>query len=495
MTGRLRWAGFAGSVLLAIGGFLAGARPGPAPASQAEALWGDSGWFRAGLLAYLMGLALLGWSWWRLRDRPVRSRWVLVTGALWAVPLLVVPPLGSRDGYAYACHGAVWLDGHDPYAVGAAGGGCPWLAEVPPLWHDTPAPYGPLALLVSAAAVGLARLLAGGESGQLLAAIGALRVVAVAGALLVAAALPRLARAGGVDPAAATWLGLVTPLVAVHVIAGIHHDALVAGLIVTGLALAAPDAANASASVAGPWRGWLLDRRGARLVGAGVALGLAVAVKVTAVAALPFGLLLAARRGRPVAAPAVGAVGAFAALTLATGLGVGWLGALPDSGAVGQWSSLPTGLGMAVGYTLWGLGAPGAFAGAVAVAQWLGVAALLVVSLRLLVRAWGRRADTRAVVGYAGGVLAAVVVLGPVVYPWYAVAALAVLAAATEDPRHRRWLAVATLALTALTLPSGLGVPVLTRLPGAVLIALLAGWAGWRWLRRVRPRAPRVPAA
>jgi alpha-1,6-mannosyltransferase len=489
-----RVVGFAGAVLLAIGGFLAGARPGPAPASQAEALWGETGWFRLGLVAYVAGLVLLGWAWWRLKDQPLRLRWVLGTGALWALPLLVAPPLGSRDAYAYACHGAVWLDGHDPYAVGAAGGGCPWLVEVPSLWHDAPAPYGPLALLVSAAAVGLARLMADGESAQLLVALAGLRAAAVAGALLVAAYLPRLARSCGVDPARATWLGLVSPLVAVHVVAGAHHDALVAGLVVAALALAAPAASikEKGARVDLQSRSFLLDRRG---VGAGLALGLAVAVKVTAVAALPFVLLLASRRSyRSVGVVAVAAVGVFAGLTLATGLGVGWVGALSESGAVGQWSSLPTALGMAVGYVLWGLGAPGAFDGTVAVARGLGLAALAVVSLWLLARAWRERTDSRAVVGYAGVVLAAVVVLGPVVYPWYAVGALAVLAASTEDPRHRRWLAVATLVLTALTLPSGLGVPVLTRLPGALLVALLVGWAGWRWLRRrVRPRGPRVP--
>ena len=483
VTGRLRWAGFAGSALLAIGGLLAGAKPGPAPANQAEALWGDGAGFRLGLAAYLIGLALLGWAWWRLRAEPLRPGWVVATGLLWAAPLLVTAPLGSRDVYAYACHGAVWLAGHDPYAVGAAGGGCPWLVEVPSLWHDAPAPYGPLALLVSAAAVGLARSLATGEPAQLLLAIGGFRLVAVAGAGLAAVFLPRLARACGVDPARASWLGLVTPLVGVHVVGGAHHDALVAGLIVAGLGLAV--AAGGRARPEPP------------AVLAGLALGLAVAMKVTALAALPFAVLLAAR-SRPVRAGggvALAAVAGFAALTLGTGLGLGWVGALTNTGAVGQWSSLPTGLGMAVGYLLWGLGAPGAFDGAVTVAQWLGLAVLAGLSLWLLVRAWQCRAEPAAVIRYAGAVLAAVVVLGPVVYPWYAVAALAVLAAATEDRRVRHWLAVATLVLTALTLPSGLGIPVLTRLPGAIVIGLLAGWAGWRWLRRrVRPPEPRAPA-
>jgi hypothetical protein len=538
--GRLRWTGLAGTGLLAVGGYLAGADPGPAPAGQAEALWGTDGWFRLGLLACLLGLLALAGAWWRLGDAlrgaaPPGVRWVLVTGALWAAPLLVAPPLGSRDVYAYACQGAAWLDGYDPYAVGAADAGCRWLAAVPSLWHDTTAPYGPVALVASAAAVGLARLLAAGGPEQLLVAIGGLRAVAVLGALLVAAAGPRLARTCGVDPAAAAWLGLVTPLVALHVVAGAHNDALVAGLVVAGLALAGlaraarsgpapgdrpglddapglgdgpglddgPAPAEASGTGVAAGAAARPDRAVTRAAGAGVALGLAVAVKVTAAAALPFALLLAgrgARRDGGVLAAA--AVAGFAGPTLATGLGTGWLRALPDTGALAQWSSPPTGLGMAVGYVLRALGAPEAYDDAVGVARAVGLVALVVVTAALLWRAWRRAADPAAVVAGGGAVLAAVVLLGPVVYPWYAVTPLAVLAAAVRDPRVRRWLAVATLGLTALVLPSGLGVPVLTKFPGAMLTAAAAVVAGGWWLRRWRrrravrpgPPVPETPA-
>jgi hypothetical protein len=488
VIGMLRWLGMAGAVLLATGGHLAGALPGGAPGTQAEALWGTGPAFRVGLVAYLAGLVLLGWAWWRLGaalrgDDAPRLRWMLTTGVLWALPLLAAPPLGSRDMYAYACQGAVWLDGHDPYQVGAAAGGCPWLAEVPGLWQDSTAPYGPLALLASAAVVALARTVAAGESAQLLVALGGLRLVAVAGALLVAAYGPRLARACGVSPAVASWLGLVTPLVAVHVVAGGHNDAVVAGLVVAGLALVAGERSlPAVANVA-----------------AGAALGLAVAVKVTAFAALPFAALLAlgpGRRWRSAAVLVGAAVVAFAGVSLLTGLGTGWVAALSGTGALAQWTSLPTGLGMAAGYALWGIGFPGAYEPAVAVARAAGLVALVAVAVALLVRAWRAVGDTRVVVASAGAVLAAVMVLGPVVYPWYAVTALAVLAAAVVHPRVRWWLAVATLVLTALVLPSGLGVPVLTKFPGAMLVAAAAvavSWWWWRRWRRPRPRRSRSP--
>jgi hypothetical protein len=498
---RLRWTGFAGTLLLAGGGWLAGARPGPAPASVAEALWGDSGWFRLGLLACLTGLGLLAWAWWRLggvlraAPQPPGLRWLLATGALWAVPLLLAPPLGSRDLYAYACQGAVWLDGHDPYAVGAAAGDCRWLASVPSLWQDNPAPYGPLALLGSAAAVAVARQVAGGETGELLVALAGLRLVALAGALLVAAALPRLAAAGGVPAAPATWLGLVTPLVAVHAIAGGHNDALVAGLVVAALAGAAGAGAVGVGAVSADRAGVGGRRAAAWAALAGLAVGLAVAVKVTALAALPFALLLAARR-RPGAGVVLGgaAVTAFLGLTLLTDLGVGWTRALLATGALAQWSSVPTGLGMAAGYLLWGLGAPGAFDGAVAVARGVGLVALAGFSAVMLWQAWRRRSDPPAVLVRAGAVLAAVVLLGPVVYPWYALAPLAVLAAVTRDRRARWWLAVATLLASALTLPSGLGVPVLTKFPGSLLLAGLVVGLSWWWLRRRAVAAAGGPA-
>ena len=169
---RLRWWGLAGSVLVASGSWLAGATPGPAPRTVGGAVGTDAG-FRVGLVAALVGLAVLSGVWWRLvtgAPRPSR-RWLLTTGLVWLLPVLLAAPLGSRDLYASACQGAVWLDGHDPYTTGPASGGCPWLAQVPALWQDATAPYGPVGLVASAAAVAVARLVASGEGATLLVAL------------------------------------------------------------------------------------------------------------------------------------------------------------------------------------------------------------------------------------------------------------------------------------------------------------------------------------
>lgn len=500
LGGRPSWPrnlGLLATALLAVGALLAGALPWRDPAAavaRAEPVP------LAGLAAWLAGTVLLAAAWWRLRDRPPPVRRLLATGALWALPLLTAPPLGSRDVYAYACQGAVYLDGHDPYAVGPAAGGCPWVGAVPALWHDTPAPYGPLAVLVSAAAAAVARAVPLAEDGRLLVAVGVLRAVAVVGVALLAWSAVRLARALRVDPAAAAWLAVVTPLVLVHAVSGAHNDALLAGLLVAGLLLAAlasapgragaqPEAvgraaAHAQSQAAHPWRAAL---------GAGALLGLAAAVKVTALVALPFAALLVAGAAtwRPVlrgAALVGGAAAAvFAALSAVAGLGLGWIGALRGTGSLVQWTSLPSGVGMAAGYLLRVLGAPEAFDEAVAVARALGLAVLAGLLVALWLRARRRAAASpRAVVLACGAALAATAVLSPVFYPWYALAPLAVLAVSAVADQVRRWLAVATVALSFLVLPYGLGIAVRTKLPGALLDVAVLVAAAWWWRRHRR---------
>ncbi|HEU4426281.1 MAG TPA: polyprenol phosphomannose-dependent alpha 1,6 mannosyltransferase MptB [Pilimelia sp.] len=488
----LRYAGLFGASLLAAGAYRAGALPGSAAASGVRTgALADPG-YAAAFVACGLGLVLLAVAWWRLgavlRDQAghpkaraaphappkaraaISLRWVLVTGVLWAVPLLVAPPLGSRDVYAYACQGWLWADGRDPYGGGVASGGCPWLDAVPALWHDTPAPYGPLGILLPGSAAWLATHLPLAESQQLFVTVGLLRLLAVAGAALVAWQGVGLARRCGVRPAAAAWLGVVTPLAALHVVSGAHHDAIIAGLLVAALAAAVR-------------RGW------APAVGAGALIGLAAAVKITALVALPFAVLLVARDRRvPALARGLGAVAgsavaAFAALTVAAGLGLGWAGALTGTSELKQWTSPPTGVGMAAGYLLRAAGWPGGYDAAIGVARAAGLLALVAVLVALWVRAARAPGDpARAVVG-CGWALAAVVLLSPVAYPWYALVPVAVLAVAEPREQVRHWLAVAVLVASFLVLPDGLGVAVLTKLPGAVAVAALTGLAAWLAVR------------
>jgi hypothetical protein len=474
----VRLLGFLSSAMLAGGAWWAGALP-TGHRSSPHVL---------GLVVCLIGLAGLVVCW--LRVSPSSTRSLLITGVLWQVPLLFAPPIGSRDVYSYACQGWIYASSLDPYAISPRAGGCPWLPGVATLWQDATTPYGPFALLIS----GLA-----GFSGSWLAALVVLRLCALAGLTLAAVGVWRLASSFGAfeagalggDVRRAVWVGLPAPLIAVHAVSGAHHDALLAGLVLVALA-------------------WSLHASPGHAVAAGVALGLAAAIKITALAALPFVLILALRHGalrgalrspadrrartgrRGVLLVAAGLVGSFVLVTLVSGLGLGWIAALTSSTGPKQWTSVPTGVGMALGYLLRVIGLGAHEETALAVSRLAGIVALAVVGVICLWGAWKRRSDPRAVVLRAGVVLLAVVVLGPVAYPWYFLTPVPVLAAALTTARHLRGLSYGGAFVSLLVLPDGLGIPALTKAPGAIadlLLVIAAAVLGARHLRRSR-RAP-----
>jgi alpha-1,6-mannosyltransferase len=473
---RWRWVGLAGSVLVAAAAYVIGANVGPAPAGPV-ALSTRPGHLLA-LAGWLVGAAALVTAWLAVARRAERvpPRWLVTTGALWAVPLLLGPPLGSRDIFAYACQGAAYAHGLDPYTLGAQGPACPWTDAVPALWRTSPAPYGPLWLLLSGAAARAA-----GTS--LWAAVVAFRVLALAGLLLAGWCLRPLARLCEVPAGTALWLGMLSPLVLVHAVSGAHNDALATGLVLAGLAVAG---AARGAAAGGRW--WALA------AGCGALFALALAVKVVAVVAAPFAVLLLARPGarRPAAAVPpflAGAAAAYAALWAGTGLGFGWVSGLRPTTSLAQWTSLPTGLGMAVGYLLRLFGVPHGYPTAVAVARVLGALVLAGVLVALWWRA-RRAAQPGEVLRLTGAALVAAVLLGPVFYPWYALTPLAVLAACADTPRVRTGVAAGTATLVFLVFPDGYGLAVATKLPGALLdVALVIAAAVWL-ARRHRAGTP-----
>ena len=141
----------------------------------------------------------------------------MVTAALWSLPMLVVPPLASRDMYAYACQGALFDAGLNPYRVGMSAQPCPWLESVSVVWRDTPTPYGPLFVLL--AGRGRRLRLAGRRARRGPAAMPCSRCSGWP------RSLPVLARRLGVEEDRALWLVLCCPLVPVHLIGGGHNDA------------------------------------------------------------------------------------------------------------------------------------------------------------------------------------------------------------------------------------------------------------------------------
>ncbi|WP_435823142.1 polyprenol phosphomannose-dependent alpha 1,6 mannosyltransferase MptB [Micromonospora parva] len=469
-----RYVGLAGSVLLAAAAHLGGALPdaplGVTPASIWRAPDGP-----ATLTCWLVGTVLLVGAWWSLRDGAPSTRWAYVTAGLWALPLLVAPPLGSRDVYSYACQGWTYAHGIDPYAVGVAAAGCPWVDTVAPIWRDTPAPYGPVFVLLAALAVGVG----GGLTGTVV----ALRVIAVAGVLLAAYCLPGLARAAGVPVRRAAWLALAAPLVGVHLVAGAHNDAVMLGLLLSGLLVA----------IRRPGRT-------AALLLAGALLGLAVTVKATAVVVVPFAVLAGMRHPYTVRALlrdggwlAAGLLGAVLVTSAASGLGFGWVGGLTHSGDSEQWTSPPTAVGFVVDYA-------GALVGrdpqAVPVLRAVALLLLAGVLVVLWWRAWRalRGADDvprvaqveasgpRVALRGAALALVATVVLSPVFHPWYATWPLALLALTAG---RTTWFVLPASAAAFLTLPDGTNLARFTKAPGAVaMTALLLTALAWAIRRR-----------
>ncbi|WP_091615724.1 polyprenol phosphomannose-dependent alpha 1,6 mannosyltransferase MptB [Micromonospora mirobrigensis] len=453
-----RWTGLAGSLLLALAAWLGGAlRDSPLRTNPVKIWQGPNGPLVIAL--WLVGTALLAWAWWRLRDAVPSTRWALVTIGLWLLPMLFAAPFGSRDVYAYACQGASYGAGISPYEQGVSALPCPWLDTISFIWRDTPAPYGPLFVVIAGAVVKV--------TGSLTASIVLFRVMALAGVVLTAYALPVLARRCGVAPQRALWLALACPLVVMHVVGGPHNDGLMVGVLVAGLAVVASR----------PGRRWAL-------LGGGVLIGLACAIKMTAVVVVPFAALAAIagpvglrsliRDGWPVV---VGAVGTVVGVTYAAGLDFGWVGGLSEGGVAIAWTSPPTAVGQTVGMVARLFGA---HIDALPVTRGIAVVLLAV----LLVLLWFRALRRPDPLYQAGIALVLTVVLSPVVHPWYWVWPLTVLAA-TAPVRHR-WYVVVALVASFLILPDGTGLARYTKMPGAPLMTALLIWVVVRLVRSAR---------
>lgn len=401
--------GFVGSALLALGALGVGWLPATSAVLDVDlvsTLRSTTAGAVLSRIAVFAGVALLLQAWLVLghdvlddleRSEP-RLLWIL---ALWTAPLLLMPPLFSRDAYSYFAQGQLMLEGLDPYTSGVSALPGWFLTGADPLWSESPTPYGPAFLLLEqgvAAMVGPHPF-----AGAIL-----FRLIAVAGVVLLAVHVPRLAHAHGIARTKALWLAVLNPLVLMHFVAGAHNDALMVGLMVAGLALMV----------------------GQRPVAGVVLIGLAAAVKPIALVVLPFaGLVWAGTRagwwGRILAwvKSTILVLLVFTLLSAIAGVGLGWVASLSTPGTVRTWLSPPTALGMATGNLLQWLGI-GTVDGAITVFRALAMAAGAAIGLWLVLRPEGR-----SPVRGAALCLLTIVALGPVVQPWYLLWVLPLLAA------------------------------------------------------------------
>lgn len=408
--------GLTGSFLVLLGGLVVSTLPGSAPVvgfAPLALLRQTEVGRMVGLTVVLLGLGLLASAWLTLCRRVARLG-VLQWGegvalarfatVVWSAPLLVAPPLFSRDGWSYAAQGALADAGYSPYTYGPEAlvphdtwfsvHVAPIVQAVDPMWMDTATPYGPLPLFFG-------KIFAA-HTGNPWVLVVAHRMLALVGLVLLAWAVPRFARWVGVNPGLSAALVLASPLMIANGVGGLHNDLLMVGLMAASLVVAVE-------------RGWMWGAVLGGLAAAVKAPGGLVCVAI-ALATLPVAATLGQRVWR-LALVGGTALGTLFGLGVITGMGNGWLAALSVPGEVNTPLSVSTLVGGAMDWLALhlGLGTPPAtFRDLVRTLAMVGAVGIIAVTA--LRARTGDPARAVAVVALAAG---SFVVLAPVVHLWY----------------------------------------------------------------------------
>ena len=410
-----------------------------------------------GIMLVYLGLVLLLAAWFetiratRTAGARIELRHLLLMLVAWAAPILLAPPLFSRDVYSYAAQGQMVASGLNPYLHGPSilGRG-PFLTLVDPLWRHATAPYGPAWERLSGWVVQL--------SGHRVEwAVVGFRLVAVIGLALVAWGVPALARASGRDGTMAFAVAVLNPLVLLVLLGGAHNDALMLGLLVLGCVLAA---------------------RRHPLTGL-ACCALAAEVKAPALLAVLFigwawwgqGQAQRQRLAKTILAVCL-TLAVMAAIGAAVDLSWRWVGALLGAGTVVSWLDPVTAIGLGLAHLAHAAGYHGGNGGFVRATRALGLAVAAAITIRLLIRSPGpepEREQEQAPVRGLGWSIFAFVLLGPVIWPWYYAWAFVFLAIVADGWTLRVVAVLSTIACFA-TMPT----PRL--LTSAPTPALITGW-------------------
>lgn len=445
--------GVVGSVLVLLGSLVVATVPGSSWAATSDVLAplrASEAGRMLGLSVVMAGLGLLAHSWLLLCRHTVRARGpgrdglVATTrraALLWSAPLLLAPPLFSRDGWSYAAQGVLAQWGVSPYKWGPGVLHGPASEAVDPQWLWSPSPYGPVPLGFGKAAAALT------ENPWLL--VVAHRGLALIGLLLLAWAVPRLAVWGRVDPALASAVVLASPFVLANGVGGLHNDLLMAGLMAAAMVVAAE-------------RGWAW---GAVLGGLAAAVKLPGGVVCLGVVLVTLPALAGpGPRVRRLAQVAAVSVGVLLGAGVLVGTGAGWVQALGVPGTVATPLSVTTLIGGAGDAVAGWLDPAAPEAAYLSLVRLAGTVATVAVAAWVALR-WttgSRSASVSAVALVTGTVVA----LSPVVHLWYLLWVLPFVAAL-------RLSRVAMTALVALSVVLGLVAPLDSSLHGAYLAIVL----------------------
>jgi len=422
--------GFLGTLFISFGGFGVGWFPLSANAQD----WTIVNFLQTQTLGLalsrsfvVVGSALLLQAWLvvgsdALSGSIQRLRTLHITMTFWVIPLLIVPPLFSRDVYSYYMQGRLQLEGHNPYSSGVALVPGWFTSGVDPLWGEAKTPYGPIFLMIEKHVASLA-----GDSALLASYI--FRVLAILGVVVIAICIPVLARHHGIRDVQAFWLGVMNPLVFMHFIAGAHNDALMVAFVCLALVLAI-------------YRHWFL---------ATIAGTLALGIKPVGIVVLPFVALIVAgthahwqQRIKYGTATALLSLLVLAGMSSVAGVGpFGWLSALSTTGSVHSWLSPTTVIGMVLSNIVQFAGLGHHDVVIIATIRAIGSSILACILVFLVVRPQGRSSMRGAALAFL-----ALVICGPAVQPWYLLWSFPLLAATGLSQRHMRWMMIAIAVFT-----------------------------------------------
>jgi hypothetical protein len=365
-------------------------------------------------IMFVVGVSMLGLAWLGLiarlqkSDAPERNRMRAVIGAalLWFAPLLLGPPLLSSDLYSYAAEGEMAARGIDPTsdAIARLQYG-DYISKTDPVWRRSNGnPYGPVQMGAAAAIV-----TATGHDVDM--TLWGLRLLALASVLASIWGIAEIARHYGVSPPVAVAIAIANPIAVLHLVGGAHNDSLLMALLATGAALA----------LRGSWR-WGV-----------VFMALATGVKLPAAAAIIYlgwqragiGARLA-DRVRIIGKAAAASAAIIFGLCLVVGIGLfGWIESMKNSGKTMGTLSLTTRIGYVVSSLFRTVGLPSTDSVWIGIFRFLGLAVAGAICLWLLFRT-----HRLGAIPAAGLSMLIVMVLGPVVWPWYLAPAIGLLGAA-----------------------------------------------------------------
>ena len=353
-------------------------------------------------------------AWMRLPHHVARREGVLTVrsatraGLLWSAPQMLALPIFSRDVFAYLNQGRLVLAGENPYSTGVSSLENWFQLGTDIIWAEDPTPYGPLFLWYQAGVMGLAE-----ESPDL--ALLLFRLSCAAGVILLMICVPKLAAlcaAEGrpVAPGKAQWIITANPLLIISFISSAHNDALMIGLAISAV--------------------WVAAR--GRGVLAVLLLTLSIGVKPISLLFLPFiGLLWAVSKHRETpgntplwrrvavcwTATLALSAGVLGGIGVLQGYGFGWLEVLGGTGSgSAPWAPLGLVDGLLTGaLTITGTPADWTLDVVRTVGRVLSVAVVLALMLWPL---RGEHLRSRVLIRMAWA-LGAVVLLSPLIQPWY----------------------------------------------------------------------------